>query len=303
MDFNLEYYRAFYYAAKFGSYSKAAEHLYLTQPAVSQSIHRLENSLGGCKLFIRNSHGMDLTPEGKLLFIHVDKAFELLTAGEVKLSRFNSLENSDLYIGATDTALDFHVLPHVNAFSQRYPRISLHIQGCHSGELLEMLKAGKIDVAFGVTPVSSKSGFTFACLQTFQDVFIAGSAFSDLALRELDPKELTQFPLVVASPGSSFSGNLTRWLQQEQLEWQPRFHVLTTSYILPFVQNNIAIGCVPELFARQWIQQGQIAILKVRKLPPRRSIFAASNPALPLSAASREFIRIMEAEADSQKTE
>lgn len=39
MDFNLEYYRAFYYAAKFGSYSKAAEHLYLTQPAVSQSIH------------------------------------------------------------------------------------------------------------------------------------------------------------------------------------------------------------------------------------------------------------------------
>lgn len=109
MDFNLEYYRAFYYAAKFGSYSKAAEHLYLTQPAVSQSIHRLENSLGGCKLFIRNSHGMDLTPEGKLLFTHVDKAFELLTAGEVKLSRFNSLENSDLYIGATETALDFQI--------------------------------------------------------------------------------------------------------------------------------------------------------------------------------------------------
>lgn len=82
-DFNLEYYRAFYYVAQYGSISKAADALYLSQPAVTRSIQKLEEELR-CVLFTR-TRGMQLTYEGSVLFEQVRAAFGALAAGEKEL--------------------------------------------------------------------------------------------------------------------------------------------------------------------------------------------------------------------------
>lgn len=80
-SFNLEYYRAFYAVAQTGNVTKAAELLCLSQPAVTRSIHRLEESLG-CKLFTRVSRGVRLTVEGTALFSHVDISVQRRTRAE-----------------------------------------------------------------------------------------------------------------------------------------------------------------------------------------------------------------------------
>ena len=64
MDSNFEYYKAFYYVAKYENLTKAASVLKTSQPAVTRTIHNLENNLG-CRLFIRSKSGMTLTPEGR----------------------------------------------------------------------------------------------------------------------------------------------------------------------------------------------------------------------------------------------
>lgn len=293
MNFNLEYYKAFFYAAKYNSFSKAAQTLYLTQPAISQSIRRLEEELK-VSLFTRTSHGMLLTPEGQLLYSHVEKAFDLLTAGQTKLARFSSLEDGDIFIGATETGLIHYVLPNLAEFQKQYPKITVHIKGCHSHELMLMLKDGKIDVAVGVTPIQEDFALSVIYLQEFQDIFIAGKGFSHLSGQTLQPYELLHYPLAISSSGSSFSNNLMHWFQQQQITLKPQFSVITTSFILPFLQNNLAIACVPDLFARQWQSfLPSLFTLQLTQLPPKRSIFLATNDAMPLGNASREFIKLM----------
>ena len=81
MNQNLSLYRIFYAAALAGNISKAADELFISQPAISQSIKKLEQSLDTA-LFVRNSRGVQLTEEGELLFAHVKSAFQTLEAGE-----------------------------------------------------------------------------------------------------------------------------------------------------------------------------------------------------------------------------
>ena len=73
MNQNLSQYKIFYEVAKAGNISKAAKELYISQPAISKAISKLEESLG-IKLFSRNSRGVQLTREGAILFQHVNTA-------------------------------------------------------------------------------------------------------------------------------------------------------------------------------------------------------------------------------------
>ena len=102
MNQNLSSYRIFYTVANTGNISKAAKELYISQPAISKSIQKLEESVG-CKLFSRSSRGVVLTDEGKLLYEHVSEAFETLTMGEEKLKRSIELGVGHLKIGVSST--------------------------------------------------------------------------------------------------------------------------------------------------------------------------------------------------------
>ncbi len=102
MNQNLSSYRIFYTVANTGNISKAAKELYISQPAISKSIQKLEEGVG-CKLFSRSSRGVVLTDEGQLLYGHVKEAFETLTLGEDKLKRSIDLGVGHLQIGVSST--------------------------------------------------------------------------------------------------------------------------------------------------------------------------------------------------------
>ena len=166
-SFNLEYYRAFYTMAQTGNVTKAAELLCLSQPAVTRSIHRLEESLG-CKLFTRVSRGVRLTVEGTALFSHVDSAFKSLSYGERELRRLAAFEAGTPIIGAAETPLYHFLLPKLGQFREMHPNVTLQVQGSSTHETIQMLRAEQADV---VTELAS-----------FRDVFVAGPRFKSLAI-------------------------------------------------------------------------------------------------------------------------
>ena len=108
---SLSSYRIFYTVAKTQNISKAAKELYISQPAISKSIQKLEESLG-CELFRRSSRGVLLTEEGELLFTHVSSAFETLTLGEDKLKNSLELGVGHLKIGVSSTLCKYMLLPY-----------------------------------------------------------------------------------------------------------------------------------------------------------------------------------------------
>ena len=117
MNQNLSSYRIFYTVANTGNISKAAKELYISQPAISKSIQKLEEGVG-CKLFSRSSRGVVLTDEGKLLYDHVSSAFETLTLGEEKLKRSIEL-GVGLNLALINSIIFLHMLLKFSSISQR----------------------------------------------------------------------------------------------------------------------------------------------------------------------------------------
>ena len=126
----LTQYKVFHTVAILGNISKAAEKLYISQPAISKSLKQLEENLG-VRLFNRNSRGVSLTEEGTLLFKHIHSAFEEISKGEDTLHRMTSLGLGTLRISASSTLCKYILLPYLKGFIRENPHIKINIE-CHS---------------------------------------------------------------------------------------------------------------------------------------------------------------------------
>ena len=110
MNINYEYYRIFYYVAKYKNLTLAADTLHSSQPNISRTIKLLEHNLG-CQLLVRSNRGISLTPEGEQLYTHVKIAVERLQTAEEELKMLTGLHRGVVCVGASETALHLLLLP------------------------------------------------------------------------------------------------------------------------------------------------------------------------------------------------
>ena len=126
MNINLDLYRIFYIVAKNGSISAAADVLFISQPAITFQIKKLEEQLG-ISLFTRTKHGVILTDEGKVLFDYVNNAIKNIINGENALSNLKNLDSGIIRIGASTTVCRHVVMPYLEKFHELYPKIDIQI--------------------------------------------------------------------------------------------------------------------------------------------------------------------------------
>ena len=118
MDVNFEYYKVFYYVAKYKNFTKAAHAL------GSGAMNCLEQQTH-CTLFIRTNRGVQLTPEGEMLFTHVEAAISQIQTAETELNAHSGLEHGSISIGASETALNIYLLDILKPFHMKHPGIRL----------------------------------------------------------------------------------------------------------------------------------------------------------------------------------
>lgn len=147
MAVKLELYRVFHEVARMGNISAAAQNLFISQSAVSQSIKQLEEQLQ-VRLFSRSTKGVYLTSEGKLLQEYISHALGLIQSGEEKLAQSRQLLTGELIIGASDTVTKTYLLSRLEAFHRDYPDIRIRILNGTSHMVLDYLHAGQVDIAF-----------------------------------------------------------------------------------------------------------------------------------------------------------
>lgn len=186
MEQNLNYYKIFYETAKSGSISKAAESLYISQPAVSKSVTKLEQSLGQI-LFIRSKKGVKLTEEGQTLFEYLKKAFDSIDTAEKTLKRIGAFGMGQIRIGVSTSLCKHILLSYLQDFIKENPHVKISI-ACHpTFETIQLLKADKIDIGLICdTPVGRPYHFT--PLRSIHDTFVTTQTYLDnLTLREQEP--------------------------------------------------------------------------------------------------------------------
>ena len=269
---NLEYFKVFYYTARLGSVTGAANELSISQPAVSQSLKALERSLGA-PLFQRASRGVRLTREGQLLYSYVEKGYEEIEQGVEKVRQMLNLELGEVHIGASD--MTHHDGP--------------------TPETLRLLQAGKIDFGVVSAPFRQQEEFRVEQVQEIEDVFVAGRRFISYKNRMMDLQELEGLPLIFLEGNTSTRSYMNTYLSANGVELQPEFELSTSDMIVQFALRNLGIGCVVRDFAAEFLESGLLFELRFNKMIPRRQICVVTGRKMPVSAAAGKLLEIMEA--------
>ncbi|HHU73215.1 MAG TPA: LysR family transcriptional regulator [Clostridiales bacterium] len=295
MNINLEYYKIFYYVAKAGSFTQAGEDLCITQPAVSQAIKLLEDSLGS-KLFIRIPKGVKLTPEGEVLFSYIQKGYEYIRLGEEKFQKMLDLENGEIRIGASDMTLEFYLLPYLEKFHERYPKIKFTVTNATTPETLAYLYDGKIDFGIVSEPFQARSDIHVTPVREIQDIFVAGNRFHTLRNQHLPYTALEKFPTICLEQNTSSRKYIDHFLAKNQVVLKPEFELAMSDIIVKFAIRNLGIGCVVKDFAKEALERGELFELQFEdKIPPRKfCIVTGYNN--PISKAAKELLTSLKEE-------
>ena len=290
---NLEYYKVFYHVARAGSLTVAAGELNISQPAVSQSVKQLEAALS-VKLFTRASKGVRLTAEGELLYGYVAKGCEQIALGEQKLEQMLNLELGEIHIGASDMTLQFYLLPYLEQFHEKYPKIKVVVSNAPTPETLGSLQEGKIDFGVVSTPFENRNGLETTIVREIEDVFVAGRKFIQYKNRMLDLQELEKMPIICLEGLTSARSYMDAFLRHNNVMLGPEFELATSDMIVQFALRNLGVGCVVRDFAREYLEDGRLFELRFNRIIPKRHICVATNPRNPLSAAARNMLALLQ---------
>ena len=295
MTNNLEYYKVFYYVAKQASVSGAAKILNISQPAVSQAIKHLEESLS-TRLFFRNAKGVELTEAGRVLFSYVSKGYEMMEKGEKKVAELLNMEAGEVHIGASDMTLKYCLLPYLEKFNEKYPGIKVAVTNAPTPDTLRLLKEGAIDFGVVSTPFEINDETERINVREIQDIFVAGRKFISLKNKTLDFSELNQFPLICLEKNTSTRQYVDSVLNTVGVELTPEFELATSDMIVQFALRSLGIGCVVSEFAKEEIERGRLFELRFNSLIPKRNICIVRNPKRMPSIAAANLMKLIHKE-------
>lgn len=275
MNINLDLYRIFYIVAKSGSISAAADVLFISQPAITFQIKKLEDQLG-ISLFTRTKHGMILTDEGKVLFDYVKNGIENITNGENALSNLKNLDSGVIRIGASTTVCRHVVMPYLEKFHELYPKIDIQIVNNLTSNLLKELRNGNLDILFLNMPMNENKDLKIIPITDVQDIFVGNKKYYDLTNGKLSLKDLDSFPLIFQKLPSNTRTYLNNYLKDNNVDLKPQLEVVSYNLIMDLVKAGFGIGYATKEFIKTELENNALYEIEVIPKVPKRFIGIAT---------------------------
>lgn len=283
-----DYYKVFYYVAKYQNFTKAARVLGSNQPNVTHTMNRLEEQLG-CVLFIRSNRGVTLTPEGELLYARVSSAAVQIQEAEEELSASATLEHGSISISATETALNIYLSDKLRAFHEDFPKIRLRISNHSTPQAVQAVRNGEVDFAVVSTPAEVDAPLNIVELESFREILVGGRTFTALASQTLSLKELSAYPLISLSEESMTRAFYRQFFLEHDAVLRPDTEAATTDQMLTLVRSELGLAFVPEPMTRNALKSREIVQLTLKEEIPARSVCLVYDRHRPLNTAARAF--------------
>ena len=285
MNIDLELYKVFYAVAKNKHMTRASEELHISQPAISQSIKKLEEQLGGT-LFLRSNKGMELTEEGKMFFEYVKGALELIKNAENDFTSYKDLTKGEIKIGCSTTLTKLLILDTINEFHKKYPNINFQIENDLTSTLINDLKLGKLDfVIFNESDIKEKNLNLEKLCEMNQGFIYNSNYYKDDINSFLD---LNKYPLILQKKESNSRKLLDYITSQNSIKLHPKMEVVSQELVTEFTNIGLGIGfTIIDLAKRKY---PNLKELKINNKIPNINIFLATNKSISLPFASKKFL-------------
>ena len=288
MNVDLELYRIFYTVAKYNHMTKASEELHISQPAISQSVKKLENQLGGV-LFLRSNKGMELTEEGKMFYEYVKGALELINNAENEFTSFKDLSKGEIKIGCSTTLTKLVLMNTLKEFHLAYPNININITNDLTSNLIKDLKVGKLDfVIFNEGYVKEKN-LNLEKIVELRQGFIYNPEFYNDNVNCFE--DLNKFPLILQKEESNSRKLLDYVCLNNSVKLIPKMEVVSQELITEFVNSGLGVGFgIIDLAKRNY---NNLKELNISKKIPNINVYLATNKSVSLTFASKMFINYL----------
>ena len=298
---NLDLYRVFYTVARCGSLTKAAEELYISQPAVSQAIKQLETQLG-TPLFNRMRKGMELTAQGgELVFKDVEKALKLLGGVEEKLAELRETATGTLRIGASPSIFQYILSGKIVEYRNRFPQVKIELISDVSPKIIEYLKTDRCDIGFLNFPVADDDEINFGePIQLLHDVFVVGKAYQHICGQELSLGDMQQYPLLLMKEHTVARNAFDTFCRSFGVKLSPSVEVDSWDFMKRLVTYGMGVGCMPREYAQRRLNEGILFEVNVQPALPLRSIGMAVPKNSNMQFALRAFINLFGKEKQNE---
>lgn len=287
MENNLSLYKIFYTTAETGNISAAAKKLFISQPAVSKAIAKLEQNVGAI-LFIRSSKGVTLTYEGKLLFENVKSAFDFISSGEEKLKHVVEFGGGHIKFGVSATLCKYVLLPYLKNFMKQNPHIQISVECQSTYQTLELLEAEKIDIGLIGKPgtVKLQSGMLhYEPIADIEDIFAASQ---DYIKSQRSPDMLRHSTLLMLNKENMTRQYIDHYLYANQIEPYQLIEATSMDLLIEFAKIGLGTACVIKEFVKKELESQTLIEVPLKTPIPKRSIgFVYPSGTLSSAAASK----------------
>lgn len=281
--------RGFYFTARSGSISKAAEKLYLSQPSVSLQIQALERELGA-KLFERRGPRIELTPDGELLLELAKPLVEGIDNLEDDFhARRNSVDRGRVDIAAGGSTI-LYVLPRfVEAFVKAHAGIELKIHNVTGREGLALLRAGEVDFCVGPL-LEIPEDLTFHPIVSYEPVLITCPDHPLAKRSRITLRDISKYPLILPPRTLSTWRIVEAVFTQHGLTYDVTLEVGGWEVIKTYVELGLGISIVMSICITG---DEKLAVLPAGKWFPNRTYGVVLRKGRAVSIQARRFIELM----------
>ena len=285
MNIDLELYKVFYVVAKNKHMTRASEELHISQPAISQSIKKLEDQLGGT-LFLRSNKGMELTEEVKMFYEYVKGALELIGNAENEFTSFKDLSKGEIKVGCSTTLTKLILIDALENFHKDYPNININIVNGLTSNLINDLKLGKLDfVIFNESNVKENNLYLEKIKELKQGFVYNPDYYTDNVKTFSDLNKLS----LILQNGDSNSRKLLDYIAlQKHVKLIPRMEVVSQELISEFANIGLGVGFVIIDLANRNFKN--LKELEINKTIPNINVYLALNKSVLLTFASKKFL-------------
>ncbi len=269
-NFRLRVFRA---VAEQASFRKASELLHLSQPAVSQHIHALEEELG-CRLFDRSGTRTSLTPAGRLLLKYAERSARVLDEARSALARLDGEVSGDLRLGASTTVAQYILPRMLGAFLKDNPKVTLSVVSGNTEEIVALLLRDSIMLGMIEGPPRNKE----VHIEKFLDdrmVLIAATSHEWNGVGSVPLSALAKVPLLLREQGSGSRRVVEQAIRGAGLspkQLQIRMELDSTEAIISGVEAGLGLGFVSEWAIAKAIRLGTVVPIRVKNFEIHRDL-------------------------------
>lgn len=265
MDINFEYYKIFYFVAKSKSFTKTAEKLFVSQPAITQNIKKLEDELGR-KLFYRTSRGIELTEEGKNLYNYLESSIEILNNAEEKFRQYANMETGVIKIRTGRSNANVVLYEPLKKFMQKYPNIEIELTQGPPKESLKMLNNGEIDMVVLNLPfeIEMQNIETINLIEK-EYVFAMSKNYKEknnVIINKLS--DLNKYNLIASTRETSYRKILEKYLPENE-KLNIKYQIMMESFKKELIMEDLGIAFIRKDEIEKEIEDGSIIVIDVVK--------------------------------------